>query len=90
MLLRDVNGKPWAGGRDVRPMRQVIADDPETAVREAFTDPPSSLNVYDAWVVALAEPYEPVSVLIDVDQPKWGKARAAIQSHRPLAEGGQA
>jgi len=69
--LRERGGQPWSTPHVVR------ADDPETAARLAFPEPPSSLNVWDAYVVALAEPYLPTSVLIDVPKPKWGKARPA-------------
>jgi hypothetical protein len=69
--LRERNGQPWSIPRVVR------ADDPETAARQAFPEPPSSLNVRHAWVAALAEPYAPTQVEIDVPKPTWGKARPA-------------
>lgn len=69
--LRERGGQPWSTPRVVR------ADDPETAARQAFPEPPSSLNVRHAWVAALAEPYAPTQVEIDVPKPTWGKARPA-------------
>jgi len=74
--LRERGGKPWSTPHVVR------ADDPETAARQAFPEPPSTLNVWDAYVVALAEPYAPVSVLIDVPKPKWGRSRPAMPGAR--------
>lgn len=69
--LCEHRGQPWGLPRVVR------ADSPEEAARQAFPIPPSSLHVKHAWVAALAEPYLPTQVEIDVPKPKWGKARPA-------------
>lgn len=69
--LCEHRGQPWGTPRVVR------ANSPEDAARQAFPIPPSSLHVKHAWVAALAEPYQPTQVEIDVPKPKWGKARPA-------------
>lgn len=79
--LCERSGQPWGTPRVVQ------ADSPEDAARQAFPTPPSSLHVKHAWVAALAEPYSPTQVEIDVPAPKWGRARPANpQAREPQRE----